>query len=246
MKVGSLDQSITRRSSEPVYTRTFGASLFSAWVRSCVIGAMFAVTISALISLLVRTYLAQYRSGAYAVAAVELVAVASALEGALIGYFQWRVLRRVFPTMSSRMWVGSTMIAAGSGCLLSWLPTSFALASALAGRIGDVTVGTGAAVQICLVTGALIGLVWGVAQYAVLRLHVHHAGAWISASMIAWSISFGALYLSAFVPDRTASSVDSILLAAGAGLVLGSALGLVHGRVLVALRSRLLIPHASR
>src|SRR5688572_21693688 len=142
MKTHILERSVTRRTSEPVYTSTFGASVFSGWVRSCVLGAVFAVTISALVSLLVRTYLAQYRSGAYAVAAVELVAIASVMEGALIGYFQWRVLRRVFPTMSSGMWVGSTMIAAGSGCLLSWLPTSFALASALAGRIGDVTVGT--------------------------------------------------------------------------------------------------------
>lgn len=138
--------------------------------------------------------LAQYRSGPYEVADVELVAMTAALEGGLIGYFQWRVLRRLFPTMTSGPWVGATMVAAASGCVLSWLPTSFALTAALASRIGDHTPGPAVIVKVCLVTGALVGLVWGVAQYAILRLHAHRAGSWIIASTTSWTISFIWLY----------------------------------------------------
>ena len=185
--------------------------------------------------------LAQYRSGIYEVAAVELVAMTAALEGGLIGYFQWRVLRRLFPTMTSGPWVGATMIAAASGCVLSWLPTSFALTGALASRIGDLTPGPAVIVRVCLVTGALVGLVWGVAQYAVLRLHAHGAGSWIVVSTMSWTISFICLYFAAFWPDRTMSPLIHVGLAAFAGLILGTVLGLLQGRVLAGLHARLLV-----
>lgn len=246
MRVRSLESARVVRRSEPVYGNNDSHWIYRAWVRSCVLGTVLALTASAMVSVTVSIYLTQYRPEVYSVVAIALVAITAALEGAVIGYFQWRLLRRVFPTMSGGTWIGATMIAAGSGCLLSWLPTSFALTSALASRVGDVTVGTAAVVRISLVTGALIGLVWGVAQHAVLRLHVHQAASWILASTVVWTISFGPLYFAAFVPDRTTSPLIHILLAAGGGLVLGSVMGLVHGRVLVTLRSRLLVPLLSR
>ena len=92
-----------------------------------------------------------------------------------------------------------------------------------------------------MVTGALIGLVWGSAQYAVLRLHVHRAGSWISASVVSWIVSFVWLYLAAFFPDRTTSPIIYIVLAASSALVLGSSLGVLQGRVLARLHSRLLV-----
>jgi hypothetical protein len=198
------------------------------------------MTISALVLSIVRMNFAQYRSGIYSAVSAELIAIAAVFEGALIGYFQWRVLRRVFPTMSSAAWVGATMIAAAGGFVFSWLPTSFALTSALASRIGDNTISPLAMTRVFLVTGTLVGLLWGVAQSAVLRLHVHHAEAWIVASTIAWALGFPAVAFAAFWPDRTVSFGIHILLAAGAGIVLGSLFGLLHGRLLLRLRSRLL------
>src|SRR5687767_8672063 len=87
-------------------------AVYSAWRRACIMGAALAVTISAIALTVVRMNLAEYRSGIHSVMAAEIVAMAAVLEGALIGYLQWRVLRRVFPTMSSGAWVGATMIAA--------------------------------------------------------------------------------------------------------------------------------------
>jgi hypothetical protein len=143
-------------------------------------------------------------------------------------------------------WVGATMIAAAFGCVLSWVPTSFALTAAAAVTLGDVTLSFPAIARITLETGALVGLVWAVAQYAVLRLHAHHAGSWILSNALAWTASFTSLYLAAFLPDRTTSPAFHIILTAIAGVVLGSFLGLLNGYVLVRLRSRLLNPHSAR
>lgn len=156
----------------PVYTKGIDRGLFLAWVRSCILGTVLAATASAAILFFVTaSRTPQGRPGEYSGFAFQLVAIGSVLEGALIGYFQWRLLRRISPTMNGARWVASTMIAAGSGCLLNWLPTSFALTSALANSIGDSSVSTADVIRISIVTGPLIGLIWGVAQYAVLRLH---------------------------------------------------------------------------
>lgn len=241
MKVHGVERPLTSLDGEYIYYGSTGW-IYPAWLRSCILGSTLALAISGVISVLVNTYLAQYRSGVYSLIAAGAVGIAAILEGALIGYMQWRVLRRVFPTMTSTLWVGATMIAAISGYALSWLPTSYALAAALATRIGDMTVSPSVMARISIVTGALVGLVWGVTQFAVLRFHVHQAGSWIVASMISWTLSFACVYLSAFLPDRTTNPFLRIGLAALSGLVLGSFLGIMHGHVLTKLRSRLLVP----
>jgi hypothetical protein len=96
-----------------------------------------------------------------------------------------------------------------------------------------------------MVTGALVGLVWGVAQYLVLRLHARPAGVWIVASTMIWTIAFPWLYFAAFLPDRTMNWGIHIVLGAGAGLVVGILMGLLQRWVLARLRPRLLIPHIS-
>lgn len=241
MKVQSLERRSVREPPDLISAHVYRGWVRPAWMWSCILGSVVAITVSAAIAILISTYLAQYRSGAPRLAAVELMALAAGLEGAIIGYFQWRVLRRLFPTMASGPWVSATMIAAGSGCVLNWLPTSFSLTAALASSIGDVTPGPTVIAKFSMVTGALIGLVWGSAQYAVLRLHVHRAGSWISASVVSWIVSFVWLYLAAFFPDRTTSPIIYIVLAASSALVLGSSLGVLQGRVLARLHSRLLV-----
>ena len=231
----------TRNSSQPAeLLGDYRGWMPPAWMWSCILGSVVAITTSAAVAAFVSTYLAEYRSGVHRLVAVELTALCAVLEGAVIGYFQWRVLRRLFPTMSSVSWVGATLIAAALGCVLSWIPTSYALTVAVAGSIGDITPGPAVMARLLVVTGALVGLVWGSAQYAVLRLHAYQAGSWITASVLAWTGSFVALYLAASVPERTTTSVVHIALGALSGFVLGLSLGLLQGRVLSRLHSRLL------
>jgi hypothetical protein len=190
-------------------------------------------------------FLDEYRSEAVRTFSVALVAIAAVLEGGIIGYCQWRVLRRIFPTLSSRMWVGTTMAAAAVGCAIPWLPTTFATTAAAADRFGDVSVGLFDAVGLSIFTGALIGTVWGVAQYVILHRHAHHAFIWVLSSTAAWAIGFAAVYFAAFWPDRTVHPFIHVLIAADAGVLLGLALGLLNGGALLALRSRLLAPRAA-
>lgn len=210
------------------------------WMRWCVTGWVIALTLSSTIALIVSAYLVKYRSGPHKNTADLLVVMAAVTEGAVIGYCQWRVLRRLFPTMTKQSWIGVSIVAALFGYCISWLPTSFALMAALATRIGDTSTSPGAIAMFSVVTGALIGLIWGALQFVVLRLHAYRAGSWIIASTLAWMIGFLWLYLAAFIPDRTTTPIVYVSMAALSGLGVGLAIGLIQGRVLVKLRSRLL------
>ena len=244
MRLQELDRLAVRPPREAVSTATSGASIYSAWLRGCLVGAGLALALSGVMSVLIRLVLSEYRTEAARSLSAALVAVAAILEGGIIGYCQWRVLRRVFPTMSSRMWVGATMVAAAVGCVIPWLPTSFATASSAAAKFGDVSMSLFAAARLSILTGVLIGIVWGVSQYVILHRHAHHASIWVLSSTAAWAIAFAAVYFAAFWPDRTAAPFVHVLLAADAGVLLGLALGLLNGRALLALRSRLLTPRA--
>ncbi len=245
MRLQEVDRLVVRSPREGAYTASAGASIYSAWLRGCVIGSGLALTLSGVIAVMMSLFLAEYRSEAARTLSVVIIAVVAVLEGGIIGYCQWRVLRRVFPTMSSAMWVGTTMAAAAVGCAIPWLPTSFATTAAAAGRFGDVSIGLFDAARLSIVTGALIGIVWGVAQYAILHRHAHHASIWVLSSTAAWAIAFAVVYFAAFWPDRTVHPFLHVLLAADAGVLLGLVLGLLNGRALLALRSRLLSPHAA-
>ena len=211
-----------------------------SWMYSSMVGAMLGMTLSAAVATFVLPVLAAYRAGAPRLISVEIIALTAGLEGAIIGYFQWRTLRRLFPTLSSGAWVAVSMISAGAGCLLSWLPTSFALTGALAPHLGDLNLRAIDIAKFSIVTGSLVGLVWGVGQYFVLRLHVHRAGKWIGASMLAWAMSFAWIFLAAMAPDRSTDPLTRILFGTFSGFVLGAALGTVQGHVLSGLDSRLL------
>jgi hypothetical protein len=215
----------------------------SAWVRACIAGPAIAFAVSAAMSVVVGRELAEYRANPQQLLSAGVFIAAAILEGGLIGYVQWRVLRRMFPTMSGPMWITATIVAAAAGCVLSGVPTSFALTAALASRIGDVTVGAAAAMRISIVTGALVGLVWGVTQYTVLRLHAHEPTAWILSNTAAWTIGFAAVFFAAFLPDRTMHPAIQIALAAGAGIILGGAVGVLNGWTLRHLHPRLWAIH---
>jgi hypothetical protein len=125
MAIYGSESASVRRPAEVIYTGGSTDWIYRAWWKSCILGTLSAVAVSALVSVVVSLYLVEFRSGIYSVAAAELVAIAAVLEGAIIGYFQWRVLCRVFPTMSSATWVGATMIAAPLGaCSAGYQPHS--------------------------------------------------------------------------------------------------------------------------
>jgi hypothetical protein len=153
-------------------------------------------------------------------ATICLAAACGLSEGAGLGWFQSRVLRRAFSHFDSRAWTLRTAFAASFAWVLGFSPS----------QIMDWTtpepwhwVATGS------VIGPLLLFSIGFAQWTVLRAYVRRPGRWIWSSTLAWVLGasipvFGIMA----VPDGSsvftfaaAGVVSALLMGACAGGITG-------------------------
>lgn len=165
--------------------------------------------------------------------ALAMILVGTFLEGMMVGWLQWRVLQRPFPTMSRVSWVRATAVGAAIAWTLGMLPSTMMsltaeTASAPPPEINDTMVYGLAAVM-----GLLLGPILAIPQWTVLRHHVQHAGWWIPANSLAWACGMVVVFMgtSAIPPEGIHRGTAVILLMALAAA--GAVVGAIHGLALV-------------
>ena len=158
------------------------------------------------------------------------VAVAGGLgEGAVLGWFQMRVLSRLLPRLDSRQWILATAAAAGFAWALGML------APTLDDLIG---LNTAAQIAIWIPAGILILLSIGSAQAWVLRRIVERSSRWIVANVLGWLAGLPWTFaLPAALPE---SAPPQVWIAAFvvAGVLMGVTAGAVTGVALLRLVPR--------
>lgn len=189
----------------------FGAAALWAWIAFAVVGADPA-------------------SWSGRVAALGFMVLAGAAEGAVLGGLQWVVLKKWFPGLRARSWLGATMAVAALGWFIGMLAPMF-MAPTRASGVSDEP-----ALLLVLVAaggfGALAGAAFGLAQWVVLRRHAFDAGRWIGANAVGWAIGLPWGYLAGSVGDLRESAPIAVLLGAVAGALMGASVAAVTGRAL--------------
>jgi hypothetical protein len=165
---------------------------------------------------------------AAAAVSVPLLVLAGAVEGATLGAFQTRVLRRIVPGLSTTRWVLATAAAAALAWSIGMTPSI--LGSSLA---------TWPLVLLIplAVLGALVMLPSiGTAQWLVLRAHVPHAGRWIGWTVVAWLLALG-LFTAVTTPlwQPGQPVAEMALIGALGGLVMAATVAAVTGLAVVRL-----------
>ncbi|MET7772743.1 hypothetical protein [Nocardia sp. NPDC005366] len=139
---------------------------------------------------------------------------AGAVEGAVLGWFQARVLRTAVAGLRPSHWIVATVL----GALIAWSVGSVPfLTDGLAGWPATV------AVPAMVVGGTVLLLSIGVCQWFVLRRRVSGSARWIAATALAWL--GGLLAFAAFT---------SPLWQPGQGVALVAAIGVVGGLLMAA------------
>lgn len=113
---------------------------------------------------------------------VSLLVLAGFAEGAVLGWFQVRVLRTMVPAVSVRRWILFTAGAAVVAWAIGMLTFSN---EAWQGWPAAVQAATG----ILAATALLVSI--GCAQWFELRRHVPGAWQWIAGSAAAWAVGLG-------------------------------------------------------
>lgn len=112
--------------------------------------------------------------------------------GAMPGGMQWLVLRREVPHRGAGRWVLASILAWLAALVLASVVYVYAVVWADFGLPwAPVPIRAKAFSDLGAAGGALVGVVIGAIQWTVLRKHVSRAGAWIAASIVAWSVAWG-------------------------------------------------------
>lgn len=160
------------------------------------------------------------------IALYVIAAIGGLGEGAVLAWFQLRVLRRQLPLLDARRWTRNTAL----GASFAWMCGM--LAPTLDELIG---VSAGAQIAIWVPAGLLILFSIGTAQSWVLRELVDRPRRWIKANVLAWLLGLPWTFvLPALLPESAPMTVRLATFAV-AGVLMGLTVGLVTGAVVVRL-----------
>lgn len=152
-----------------------------------------------------------------------LTVAAGAVEGAALGVFQGRVLRRVIPRLPHGRFIGLMVTIGVVGWAIGMLP------SVLAPQIPEPA--TEPSMTTLLAAAVLFGggggLVIGLLQAWVLQPLASPLWPWILANIFGWATAFIVIFAGAAVMPGDTSLITLLLAGAVTGLAAGAALGII-------------------
>lgn len=211
--------------------------LWRDWVLSCAIGEFIGIGLAGIVATIMLSQMGEPQTPILAWSAYAAMVAVGAVEGSAIGYFQWRILHRLFPALQARAWVGATLAVAVLGWALGMLPSTLT-----AGMPQPAATATEPGLDFILLAsggmGAGAGLVFGFAQWLVLRRHAVHSKHWILSNMGGWAIAMAWIFLAASWPDENTSRTVVIAGGLAGGAIAGLSIGAVTGLSLVGMARR--------
>jgi hypothetical protein len=211
-----------------------GRGVWLRWVAANAVAECVGLGASALVAVLVLTR--DDPSAAAVVGGAVAVVATGAVEGAAVGWAQWRVLRRPLPSIPARAWIVATVLGALVAWTLGMLPTTLLDLGSMDAAAGE-TVEPATWVQLVLAAGMglVLGPVLAVFQWWVLRRHLAGAGWWVPANALAWAVGMPLVFLVAGGAPEGVAPAGIAALVLVTLLLTGAVVGAVHGTLLVRL-----------
>jgi len=201
------------------------------WVIANAAGELLGLGIAALVMLALSRTVPPNPTTAALLAGALIMVFFGALEGAIVGYAQWIVLRRTLAVAKSS-WILTTAIAAAVAWLLGLLPSSIVNVSPTTAPSLLVTL------FLSMGVGAVSGVILAIGQTWILHRYSRIAGWWLVANAGAWAVGMPIIFFSAGLPTPQTPIATVILLLLTTVLVAGAAVGAIHGAVLLRILER--------
>jgi hypothetical protein len=154
--------------------------------------------------------------------------IVGVLEGAILGFAQWLVLRRYID--NADWWI----LATSAGALIAWV---MGLTVSVVMALAYVSTGDGVKTALMLrgvgLLGAGVGVVMGFSQWLVLKVHIRKAAWWIFANALAWSLGLTVAFIGAGMISYPSLSLEAAIAGVATGVVMGAIIGGITGIALV-------------
>ena len=205
-------------------------SLWQKWILACTLGELIGMAAVALIAVILHQTMGTPETLAEKLIQLLVMMTAGMIEGFFLGYFQWNVIKKRFPFLPSRKWIGYTVLAGligwflgMSATLLFTPPASFDAAN------NPMTSNWFTPFVIPAIMGMSLGTFFGFFQWLPLRHYATHAHRWIWANALGWTPAMIWIFLIASLPSIDTPLWAIIMLGILAGILAGASLGIITG-----------------
>jgi len=208
------------------------------WILHCAWGELLGIGAAGMIAFGVNQVIGEPVTLLQKITVLITMLGAGALEGGLLGWFQWQVLKDRIPILPAREWVGLTVAVAVLGWFLGMLPSLFFLnpgPTNTTAAAPSFLQNPWVLIIITIAMGLLVGALFGLFQWFALRKYVMGAGSWITANALGWGLGLGWIYLAASWPDENTSLPIIIISGIAGGILAGLTVGFITGLYLPAL-----------
>jgi hypothetical protein len=158
---------------------------------------------------------------------------AGALEGAIVGFAQWLVLRRRLRRLSRREWVTATAAGAVVAWAIGMAPSTMMALNQSAGSSPPPEMSDAMKYALATAMGAALGSILGIPQWRVLRRYVSGASLWVWANSAAWAVGMPMVFI---VVGSSAAGASALSVASTVIITIASAgasVGAIHGMALL-------------
>lgn len=166
---------------------------------------------------------------------ILLMTATGILEGTIVGWFQWRVLRRRFQDISLKSWWMATLIGALTAWFLGSLPSSIMSLGADASEGVVLEPPMGLVLLLACVMGLVLGVILAYPQWRVLRRYANRAWLWLPANSLAWGVGMAIIFVGIDLAQRLPGFLGLLGVMGITLLVTGAVVGAIHGAFLIRL-----------
>ena len=210
-----------------------GGNLWGKWILANSLGELIGLGATFAIGIGLFSGLAGTSGPAAAMVTVGLMTATGVLEGALVGLFQWLVLRIAIPGITRGAWVWATIL----GALVAWFLASLSMSFADFSQPVDPSAVSEPPQSLVLLVAAGMGLgaglVLSLLQWRVLRKHVDRAWLWLPANALAWAAGMPLIFAAVDLAQKATSTLGSIAVMAAGIALAGAIVGALHGLALL-------------
>jgi hypothetical protein len=201
--------------------------LWWSWMVATTVGELIGFAVPAVAGMAALSLIGVPDTPAPALAFFVILPLAGAGEGGILGFFQWRELRRPLPAVTCRVWAGATAAAAALAWVLGMLPSTID---------AIISLPISALILLWAVVAVPLLCTIGVAQALVLRRSIDGARWWAVANVLGWLLGLPVTFIGpSLVPDGsppvvwgTAFIISGLLM----GAIVGATTGLALQRLL--------------
>jgi hypothetical protein len=234
----------TRQSSVVRSHLRRGWQLWWRWVLANAVSEAIGLTVTAVVAIAATLTLESKGTPRFASLAVAaLIILAGTFEGLVVGLTQWLVLRQALANLSGKLWVKATALSASIAWTLGMAPSTIMSFTETATTDVQVQPSDSVIYGLSALMGLVLGLIFGAAQFLVLRRHLPRAGWWAPANSLAWAIAMPIIFVGAGLVPEGGVGWLALLIGLTTGAVAGAVVGIINGLFLTWLLS---LAHAKR